>query len=177
MIWLANLYISFLSLIYNIKDIFWVYNYNLLYLYKGFSSGSYSLSIIPHSAELASEKENNYNNVIFETESSWSRSHVMTTIIQFDFYYNVSSSLAPIWSLKFLLGLCTQFSLTLHIWPLTVYATELAGYLCKTQKDLPLWYLSADYPLVEIWGWIIFGRHLVVKRDRIAWCSQTSFFV
>ena len=68
---------------------------------------------------------------------------------QLDLHRNASSSLAPIWSLGFLLDLHTRFPLTLHTRPLTVCATELAGHLCMSRKDIPLWYLSADRPLVK----------------------------
>ena len=48
---------------------------------------------------------------------------------QLDLHRNASSSLALIWSLGFLLDLCTCL-FALRIRPLTIYATELAGHLC-----------------------------------------------
>ena len=65
----------------------------------------------------------------FKAESSWSESHITTTIIPFDFYCNASSSLAPIWSFGFFFDLHTCL-LALRTWHLIVYATELAGHLC-----------------------------------------------
>ena len=57
---------------------------------------------------------------------------------QFEFHHNPSSSMAPIWSLGFLLDLRTWFLLILRTRHLTVYATELAGHLCTSLKDISL---------------------------------------
>ena len=68
---------------------------------------------------------------------------------QLDFHCNASLSLASIWSLGFFFDLRTWFPLTLRTQPLTVCATELAGHLYMSQKDISLWYLSADCLLVK----------------------------
>ena len=96
---------------------------------------------------------------------------------QLDLYCNALLSLVPIWSLGFFLNLRTWFPLTLHTRPFNVCATKLARHLCMKWKDISLWYLSADCSLVKAWGWIILGRHLVAKSDRLARRSQTSSLV
>ena len=109
----------------------------------GFLPGPHSSSplTILHSAEFAFEKRGNCNNVIFGVENFGSENHVTTKqssrTFQFDFHCNASSSLISIWSLGFLLDLCTQFLLTLCIQLLTIYAIELARHLYTSQKVIP----------------------------------------
>ena len=117
----------------------------------------------------------NCNNVTFGTESSRSGSHMTTTIIQFDFYRNASSSLAPIWSLGFLLDLRTWFLLTLRTGPLIVCHRvgrasmyEPEGYsalvsICRlsTYRGMRL-----DHPWMSPSG-----------EERPVSCNQTSSFV
>ena len=52
-----------------------------------------------------------------------------------------------------------------------------SGGLSICWKYLPLWYLSADRPLVEVWGFIILERHLVARSDRSIGRNQTSSLV
>ena len=133
---------------------------------RGFLPGSHpSLQQFLYLAELAFGKEANCNNVTFGAENLWSESHVTITIIQFDFYHNALSSLAPIWGLNFLLDLYSWFFLTLRIWLLTVYATELPRHLYTSRTNISLWYLFANCPFIKAWDWIILGRHLVARSN------------
>ena len=113
----------------------------------------------------------------FKMESSQSGSHVTTTIIQFNFHCNSSLNLALIWSLGFFFHLRTRFFLILYTQSLIVYATYLAGDLCTSRKNILLWYLSTDCPLIKAWGWIILGCHLVAKSNQSVGRNQTFSFV
>ena len=54
------------------------------------------------------------------------------------------------------------------------YVLDLASMY--KPEGYSIW-VSADRLLVETWGWIILGRHLVTRKDRSAGRSQTSSLV
>ena len=72
--------------------------------------------------------------------------------------------------------------------PLLTYALDFSSYaldfsspyalehLCRKPEGYSAW-VFADRPLVEAWDWIIFGRHLVARSNRLAGGSQTSSFM
>ena len=131
---------------------------------EGFSPGLHFPLMISRLTELMSKERGNSNNVTFGAESSQSGSH-MTTIIQNFTLVSLTSIIMPhsVWLLFrasgpllnlrtqllflriWLLLLRTQLFLTLRTQPLTVYATELAGYLYTSRKDIPLGDLQIVY--------------------------------
>ena len=134
-------------------------------------------STIPCSTELASKKEGNCNNVTFGAESSQSGSHV-TTIIQ------TSPWLVWLLAQRFIKS---GSHLKLQL-PFLTYAPNFSSYaldfsslyalehLCTKPERYFAW-VSADYPLVKIWGWIILKHQLVARSECLARRSQTSSLV
>ena len=120
------------------------------------------------------QKQLQCNNVTFKVENSQNRSYVTTTIIQFDFYHNISSSPAPILSLRFLFNLCTWFFLILYTQLLTFYAIKLAEHLYRSQKNILLQYFSANlkkcqFHQEEIWflGYVLFSENIHIEDKKI----------
>ena len=124
---------------------------------RSFSLNYHFLSTIPRSMELASEERHNCNNVTLRMENFWSGSHV-TTIIQNFILVSLTSTImlhqvwlafrvsGPLLDLYTWLSLLrTQLLFTLHTQRHTVYATELAGHLYTSWKDIPLGYLQIVY--------------------------------
>ena len=72
-----------------------------LIVLEGFLLDSHFSLIISCLVELVSEKEGNYNNIIFKVESSWSRSHGITTIIWNFTLVSLTSTITsyPVWLL------------------------------------------------------------------------------
>ena len=145
---------------------------------KDFSPSSHSFfQQFPHWAELALEEEGNFNNMIFGVENFQSESYMMTTIILFDFYCNVSLGLALIWSLEFLIDLRTQL-FTLRTQLFTIYATELTGHLFMYNLErYSALVLSADCLYIKAWGWIILGHHLMMRSNQLVRHNQISSLV
>ena len=56
----------------------------------------------------------------------------------------------------------------------------MVDHLCGLSthwNNIPLWYLSEDCPLVEVWGFIIFECHLVARSEQLFGRNQISSFV
>ena len=112
-------------------------------------------------------------------ENSQSGIHV-TTIIQkfgqFDFQHNVLSNLAPIWSLGS--SFWPTYLTFLHLMYSTPHCLRhIVGRASMYKPKRYSAWVCANHLLVEIWGWIIFGRHLVTRSDRLAGPTQTSSLV
>ena len=97
---------------------------------------------------------------------------------QFDFHHNTLLSLALIWNLGSLSWPThlTSFltHLIFHLTHLTPYRLRHIGKASMYKPEGYSAWVSADCPLVETWGWIILGRHLVARSDRSAGHSQIS---
>ena len=116
-----------------------------------FSSGFHSsLQRLPRSAELASEKGSNCNNMTLGAESFQSGSH-MTTIIQNFTRVSLISTTTPHWvwlpfrASGLFLDLRTQLLLTLCTIPFTVYIIEIGW--TSMRNDLLWYYLQIVYLL------------------------------
>ena len=117
------------------------------------------------------------NNVTLGAESSQSGSHV-TTIIQTSPW---SVWLPPQRLIESGSYLEPWVSFLTYALDFSSYAIDFSSYALDfasmyKPEGYSAW-VSADCPFVETWGWIILRRHLVIRRDRLAGRSQTSFLV
>ena len=129
----------------------------------GFLPGShFFFQQLPRSAELASKERGNCNNITLGPESSQSGNYVTTIIQNFTLVNLTSTTLyqvcLPFGASGLFLDLCTRLLLTLYTRALTVYATELAGYLCRMicpsiiYKSPTCQGMRLDYPRISLGG-------------------------
>ena len=113
-----------------------------------------SLQWFPRSAEFASKKGGNCNNVNLKAgaKSFWSRSHV-TTINQNFILVNLTSTAMP-----HLVGLPFEATVLSHPIHSTTYTWLLIVY--AVGRYFRLWELSVFYPLVQKWGLSFFQMSL-----------------